>query len=356
MPKASVPRDPPARHLVTIKDIAVALGMSHSTVSRALSDYAHTSAETKALVRKTAQNLGYVPNDSARVMRGESGTLIGLVIPDIQNDFYSRIAKLLTDRFRRAGFRLMLVNTEDDPETEEAEILALVGARPAGFIVTATAKPTARSAELLRGIPTVQLVRYSKLLPGSLVAMHDQLGVHEATAHLLELGHRRIAYVGGAPDISPGRARWKGFAQAFKALDLPLADEFVARGQPRPEFGYAGMSELLQLRQKPSAVMFGSSELTIGGLKAIREAGLTIPGDLSVVGYGNPVWMELLTPALTAVDLPVEDVADAAAASLLAQIESRDAKLAAPLQIRPRLIIRGSTVPYVGAKRPARIA
>ena len=105
MPKATAPKDPPARHLVTIKDIAVALGMSHSTVSRALSDHAHTSAETKALVRETAQRLGYVPNDSARVMRGESGTLIGLVIPDIQNDFYSRIAKLMTDRFRRAGFR-----------------------------------------------------------------------------------------------------------------------------------------------------------------------------------------------------------------------------------------------------------
>jgi len=356
MPKAPVPRDPPARHLVTIKDIAVALGMSHSTVSRALSDHAHTSAETKALVKETAQRLGYVPNDSARVMRGESGTLIGLVIPDIQNDFYSRIAKLLTDRFRRAGFRLMLVNTEDDPETEEAEILALAGTRPAGFIVTATAKPTARSAELLQGIPTVQLVRHSKILPGSLVAMQDQRGVCDATAHLLGLGHRRIAYIGGARDISPGRARWKGFAQAYKGLDIPLGDEFVALGPPRPEFGYAGMSQLLKLRQKPSAVMFGSSELTIGGLKAIREAGLSIPGDLSVVGYGNPVWMELLTPALTAVDLPVEAVADAAAASLLAQIEARDDAQAGPPQVRPRLIIRESTAPYVGLRRPARSA
>jgi LacI family transcriptional regulator len=356
MPKATAPKDPPARHLVTIKDIAVALGMSHSTVSRALSDHAHTSAETKALVRETAHRLGYVPNDSARVMRGESGTLIGLVIPDIQNDFYSRIAKLLTDRFRRAGFRLMLVNTEDDPETEEAEILALAGARPAGFIVTATAKPTARSAELLQGIPTVQLVRHSKILPGSLVAMHDQLGVHDATAHLLVLGHRRIAYIGGARDISPGRARLKGFSQAYKAVDIPLGDDFIALGPPRPEFGYAGMSELLKRRQRPSAVIFGSSELTIGGLQAIREAGLSIPGDLSVIGYGNPVWMELLTPALTAVDLPVEAVADAAAASLLAQIEARDCQSVALLQFRPRLIIRQSTASYASVRRPARSA
>jgi LacI family transcriptional regulator len=353
MRKTTVTRDPPARHLVTIKDIAVALGMSHSTVSRALSDHAHTSTQTKALVRQTARELGYVPNDSARLMRGESGTLIGLVIPDIQNDFYSRIAKLLTDRFRVAGFRLMLVNTEDDPETEEEEILALAGARPAGFIVTATAKPTARSAALLQGIPTVQLVRHSKVLPGRLVAMHDLLGVHEATAHLLALGHRRIAYIGGAQDISPGRTRWKGFAKAYADLGIALGEDFVALGPPRPEFGYAGMSKLLKQRQKPSAVIFGSSELTIGGLKAIREAGLAIPDDLSVVGYGNPVWMELLTPALTAVDLPVEDVADAAAASLLAQIKPGDCKPAA-LQIRPRLIIRQSTAPFLNTKRAAR--
>jgi len=356
MTKPTAPRDSTARHLVTIKDIAVALGMSHSTVSRALSDHVHTSAQTKALVRETARQLGYVPNDSARVMRGESGTLIGLVIPDIQNDFYSRIAKLLTDRFSLAGFRLMLVNTEDDPRTEEEEILALAGARPAGFIVTATAKPTARSAELLQGIPTVQLVRHAKTLPGSLVAMHDQLGVHDATAHLLELGHRRIAYVGGARDITPGRTRWKGFAQAYKDLNIPLGDEFVALGPPRPEFGYAGMSQLLKQRQKPSAVMFGSSELTIGGLKAIREAGLSIPDDLSVVGYGNPVWMELLTPALTAVDLPVKDLADAATTSLLAQIEARDCNPAEPLHIRPRLIIRESTASYAGSRRTARSA
>ncbi len=116
------------------------------------------------------------------------------------------------------------------------------------------------------------------------------------------------------------------------------------------------MSQLLKQRQKPSAVMFGSSELTIGGLKAIREAGLSIPDDLSVVGYGNPVWMELLTPALTAVDLPVKDLADAATTSLLAQIEARDCNPAEPLHIRPRLIIRESTASYAGARRTARSA
>jgi LacI family transcriptional regulator len=184
--------------------------------------------------------------------------------------------------------------------------------------------------------------------------MHDQLGVHEATAHLLALGHRRIAYVGGARDISPGRGRWKGFSKAHADLGITPADNFVALGPPRPETGYSGMSEMLKQRQKPSAVMFGSSELTIGGLKAIREAGLSIPGDLSIIGYGNPVWMELLTPALTTVDLPIDELADAAAASLLAQIKSRNSNAAVVPQIRPRLIIRQSTAPCVNARRVLR--
>jgi LacI family transcriptional regulator len=333
---------------VTIKDIANVLGMSHSTVSRALNDHIHTREETKELVKQTAKELGYVVNSSALIMRGEPGSLIGLVIPDIQNDFYMRIAKVLTDRFRSANLRMVLAITEDDPEMEENEILALVGARAAGIVVTPTAHPTERSATLLKGVPTVQLVRRAKSLPGTLVAMQDSVAVREATAHLLLLGHRRIGYVGGNLDITPGRARWRGFVEAHRQFDVAVDEMLTVLTNPRQDYGYSSMSKLLCHSKKPSAVVIGSSELTIGSLKAIQEAGLSIPGDLSVVGYGDPVWFDLLSPRLTGIRLPVDELADATAADLLSQIEAPGLKMTAPKKqgLRPTLIIRGSTAAF----------
>src|SRR5882757_518572 len=183
-------------HLVTIKDIAAQLKMSHTTVSRALNDRYHISKQTKERVRAAAEQLGYVANLSARMIRGDTSLTIGLLIPDVQNDFYSRISKELAERCRRAGGRMLLAITEDDPFTEENEIRDLVEARVKGIIATLTSRPQPTSLLWLREIPSIQLVRRTAKLNRAAVCMEDEHGCQSATEHLLNLGHRRIAYVG----------------------------------------------------------------------------------------------------------------------------------------------------------------
>jgi LacI family transcriptional regulator len=335
-------------HSVTIKDIASHLNMSHSTVSRALNDRSHISASTKLRVREAAERLGYVANMSARIFRGDASLLVGLVIPDVQNDFYSSISKELADRCRKAGLRMLLAITEDDPETEKNEIRALLEARVSGVVATLTSNPDPASLALLKEVPSVQLVRRAIKLQKTAVCMEDVGGCEEATEHLLNLGHRRIAYVGTSKSISSGRDRVRGFLRAHEKRKLEPMSGALELVPPRQAYGYDAVARVLALPDKPTAIVIGSSELTIGGLRAIREAGLNVPGDLSLVGYGDPVWFELLSPALTAVGLPVGALADAAATALFEQIdENKAGHIVKPslIRIKPALVLRGSTSP-----------
>ncbi len=330
---------------VTIKDIAARLNMSHSTVSRALNDKGHLSEETKAAVRRAADELGYVPNLSARMIRGDANALVGLVIPDVRNDFYSRIAKELAQRCRAEGLRMLLAITDDEPETEKTEIRALLEARVSGIIGTLTSAPLPATLALLTETPFIQLVRRLPKLQTGSVCMADAAGCQSAADHLLDLGHRRIAYVGTSKSISAGRERLRGYLHAHEIKGVaPLADG-VELVPPRQEFGYDAVNRLLSHKTRPTAIILGSSELSIGGLRAIREAGLAIPEDISVVGYGDPVWFDLLSPPLTAVGLPVPALAEAATGLLLGAIDADGAAPARNLKVAPQLVVRGSTAP-----------
>jgi len=334
-------------HLVTIKDIAAQLKMSHTTVSRALNDRYHISKQTKERVRAAAEQLGYVANLSARMIRGDTSLTIGLLIPDVQNDFYSRISKELAERCRRAGGRMLLAITEDDPFTEENEIRDLVEARVKGIIATLTSRPQPTSLLWLREIPSIQLVRRTAKLNRAAVCMEDEHGCQSATEHLLNLGHRRIAYVGTSKAISAGRDRLRGFLRAHQLHKVAPLSAGIELLPPRQAYGYDGVGRVLALEQKPTAIVVGSSELTIGGLRAIRNAGLRVPQDISVIGYGDPIWFDLLSPPLTAIKLPVEGLAQAAAEQLMAQIDGNGAGARKPAltRIMPELVIRASTAP-----------
>jgi LacI family transcriptional regulator len=335
-----------SRHAVTIKDIASELRISHTTVSRALNDRPLISQETKRRVREAAERLGYVPNISARLIRGDTDIQLGLLIPDVQNDFYARISKELADRCRRAGLRLWLAISGDDPVVEENEIRALMEASVSGVFVTLTSSPTAGTISLLSRIPSVQLVRRSAQVAGPAVCMADEAGCRTATEHLLTLGHHRVAYVGTSKTISAGHDRLEGYLQAHKNKGLRALQRNIELVPPRQDQGFDAVARLLSGPDRPTALVIGSSELTIGGLRAINEAGLAIPGDISVAGYGDPVWFELLQPPLTAVSLPVPDIADAAITQMLHEIAHDEPAAEGTVdQVPTELIIRGSTAP-----------
>ncbi|MGD1068243.1 MAG: LacI family DNA-binding transcriptional regulator [Vulcanimicrobiaceae bacterium] len=336
----------------TIKDIAEKLGLSHTTVSRAINDHPHISEATKALVRQAADDLLYVPHSAARTVRRGHGHLVALVVPNVQTEFYNTVAKVLGQQARRAGYQLVLGLTEDDPHTELAHCQTLVEARAAGIIITPSAAPLKRTMELLGRTTCLQLNRYLPQLKCDGVGFDDAAGVRLATDHLLSLGHRRIGWIGAEIATSTGAGRLRGYLEPQRALGIEPDPSIIKLGAPRPAFGHHSMLELLQHPEPPTAIIMSSSELTAGGLEAVHAARVAVPDDVSLVGYTDPIWYRLIVPAMTTIALPVTQVAETTASILFSRIEGRaDQSNAAHkptpsrIVLTPECIVRDSTAP-----------
>ncbi len=205
--RVHVPKECPVS-MITIKHIAERLDLSVSTVGRALTDHPRISRETKERVNLVAKELGYIANTAARVMRGGSSHLVGLLVPDIRSSFYSTVAQALSKQFEGRGFHLALSIAGDDRDTEMQQVRELLSARVAGIIIIPTAAPRRETLSLLKMVPHVQILRRLQAL-GDWFGMDDEHAVQEATNHL-ELGHRRVAFIGDV--IFPtGKARYNGF-------------------------------------------------------------------------------------------------------------------------------------------------
>jgi LacI family transcriptional regulator len=337
---------------VTIQDIARALNISHTTVSRALADSPKISTETKLRVRHAVEQLGYVPSASARMMRGARSSVIGLVIPDLENDFYATVAQTVADALAARSMQLLLSVTDDDSDRELRELRGLLETRPAGVIIVPTATPRPETAALLKHLETIQLIRKHESLGAHSVLINDREGTFAATQHLITYGHQRIAFIGGDVSLSTGRNRLAGFQAALKEHRLEATA--TALGAPRPEFARYAVTSMMTASVRPTALVFGSAELTLGALQALHALKLEWPRDVSVVGYHDPAWFELTGGGITTVRLPVREIATTATGVLLSRAigkSENDAAEEAPVNVEfmPTLVLRGSTAPYRGA-------
>lgn len=329
---------------VTIKDIANRLGVSHSTVARALADHPLISPRTKQLVRKTAKQTGYIANSVARVMRGGPSNLIGLVIPDVQNDFYSSIAKILSQAFERKGLQLALAISEDDPALEQAIVSSLISARAGGIIIVPTAKPHQESLKLIQRTTHVQLLRRVRLINGAWFGINDRASIRVATDHLITLGHRRIGYIGSDIALSTGRDRLAGYFDAFKAHGLPAPKSFIETPKPTSSLGRDTLLEFLRQTEPPSAVVMGSIGGTLGGLQACCMKDISTPEQLSLVGFGDAPGFQWWGRGLTTIGFPVEELARDCAGWLFTQLKSPAGKPDRHEAVYPcSLIVRSST-------------
>ncbi len=332
--------------MITIKDIAQQLGFSPSTVGRALADHPRISRETKERVRATAEELGYVANRAARVMRGGSSHLIGLLVPDIQSTFYSMTAQMLSNCFEREGFHLALSLTGDDRDVEMQQMRELVSARVAGIVTILSAAPRRETLALLRMAPHVQLLRRIPAL-GDWFGMDEERAIHNATTHLLELGHRRIGFVGDLI-FSTGISRYEGFCRAHSNFNLKVDEALVEFGPPNVRFGTEATSRLIAKLPAPTAIITTSVQITLGAAEQLLAMKIDVPGSLSFVGYGDGHWQQWWGPGLTTIRLPVEDLATGCGLWLLHSMRTgrstsnKDPHIAIS---QSQLIVRSSTAP-----------
>lgn len=342
---------------VTIKDIAEALGMAHTTVSRALNDHPQTSADTKQRVREAAEALGYVANAGARHMRNGSSKLIGFIVPDVQNEFFNAVARSLANQCATSGYQLTLGISEDDPEREHQYVRALRENRAEGLMIAPCGHSLPSTRALLAQVPHVQLLRFDSRLGKLAVTTDDIAGVSDAVDHLLSLGHRHIGYIGTPLTLSTGKARLNGYKAALTSHGIGYEEALVRIGPTLPAFGKSAAKDLLASNKQITAFMVASSRQLIGVLQALRDAGLSMPDDMSVIGYGDTEWFELATPSITGVALSVQEMSGQATALLFTSLTGKMAPVkgrASKHMFKPTLIVRGSTGPVPRRQKAAR--
>lgn len=334
-------RNPP----VTIKHIADVLKMNHATVSRALNDHPKISTETKERVREAARALGYIANSGARLMRSGDSHLVGLIVPDVQNEFFNAAARAMAACSAQFDFQMMLGLSEDDPQREEQQVRAFRESRVAGVLIAPCSAPTAETAKMLQQIPTVQFLRFQPDVGPVGIRADDHAGICAATLHLVELGHQRIGFIGTPRELSTGNERMTGYYAALAMHGISVDPRLSFFGPARPEAGYAAVRKLLRGPGKPTALVVASSRQLLGSMRALHEDGIVLPDDLSLVGYGDTDWFQACSPAITAVSLPVDEMSQHATNLLFNIMRDESAVAASPhtTSFATKLIVRGST-------------
>jgi DNA-binding LacI/PurR family transcriptional regulator len=324
----------------TMADVAARAGVSVATVSRALSgDPTRVSPPVLQRIIDAAEELEYIPNNLARNMRSGSTRILGLIISDIGNPFFTAVE----DVAQRHGYSLVLSNTDESPDREAASLGVMAAERAAGVIIATTNENgTALRRFQDMGMAIVAIDRHIVDLPTDSVVVDNESASHEAVMHLVRLGHRRIAIVGGPSDADTARERLRGYERALRDARIDVEPELVRAGDFRETAGLTMTRELLDLADPPSAIFAVNNLTTIGVLAALRERGVDVPEGLSVVGFDDIPTGELLDPPLTVVQQPTYRVGARAADLLIRRL--REPKAAVKeVVLSARLIVRGST-------------
>ena len=310
----------------SIKDIARAAGVSHSTISRALSDSSLISEATKARIRRRAQEMGYSPDAGARsLVRGHTCT-IGVVVTTIADPFSAEVVEGIEGVAYAHGYSVILTASQDEPEREIAAVETLRSKRVDAVIVTSSRVGALHQERLgAAGVPVILLNSHSQqLAPHTFsVRVDDVHGARLATEHLLALGHRRIGHVAGPVGHSSSADRLAGFRAALAAADIPFDAALIVEGTGRPAAGEQAMASFLALADRSTAVFCYNDMTAIGLLRAARLAGLRVPRDLAVIGFDDIPFAAYTTPSLTTVAQPKLEMGQRAMQMALALMAGR---------------------------------
>lgn len=333
------------RRRVTIADVASHAQVSTTAVSKVLTNAYGVSPAMRERVRTSIEKLGYRPHAAARAMRGRTFT-VGLMLPHIRNPFFADILDGLMEQLADTDYQAIMIQGGATQKTERRALDALVDRQVDGIIMIAPLASKTRLEEVARDMPTVVLARHERSVVYDSVFDEDDAGAELAVRHLISLGHRRIAHITHQDDsiARPGDLLHKIRAETYERVmrEHELADEIaIATTFYTEEGGYQGARELLSRSPRPTAIFAGADQAAFGALAAIHEAGLSVPADVSVVGYDNTRMAALPNIALTSVDQDGIVMGGTAGRLLLERVEGRTSAVRSA--IAPSLVLRRST-------------
>jgi DNA-binding LacI/PurR family transcriptional regulator len=305
----------------SMREVARLAHVSTATVSRVLNGSLTVREEHRRRVLEAVAQVDYRPNRLARNLRRQKAEMIGVVVSDIENPHFSEAVRVVEDAAYKAGYRVLLCNTDETPDKQRAYLEMLADERVIAAIVSpADAACSGVEALFALDTPVVAFDREIRDSRADAVVCDNVEGVRRATEHLLWLGHERIAFVGGRLDVETGAERLEGYTAAMRSAGLI---PFAVSGGFRADGAEEAVEKLLGTSPRPTALVVANNLMSIGSLRAVRQAGLSVPDDLALVAVDDPAWAELIDPPLTTLAQPVRAMASTAMALARERIEGR---------------------------------
>lgn len=338
----SNPRDVRPGRTITVRQIAELANVSVGTVSHVLNGSASVTEERRRRVMEAVDKLGYQPSQLARGLRRNSTALLGMLIPDITNPFFPGIVRGAEDIAFQHGYRLVLCNTDNDSAREISYLNDLRSFRPAGLLIIPSASGPILQSLRHSQSNVVFVDRCPAEWQGDFVTTDNEGGAWQVGAHLLSLGHRRLAVITGPLSVTNAADRLRGFRRALAEAGVTLAPEYIQEARFNSESGFAAASRLLQMLPRPTAIFASNDLLACGTISAAESFGLRCPQDLSVAGFDNLDFVEHIAPALTTVHQSGYQMGATACRVLIERISDPD-KAAVRMVLATELRIRNST-------------
>jgi DNA-binding LacI/PurR family transcriptional regulator len=314
---------------VTIKDIAKALGLSTSTVSRALRDSYEISPETKQLVLDYAKQINYRPNPIALSLKERRSRSIGVVVSEIANSFFSQAINGIESIAYNKGYNVIISQSRESYEREVLNMQFLSSRSVDGFLISVSTETSDFShiTELYdRGLPIVCFDRVIEAIDTHKVIVDNFKGAYDATTHLIKNGYRKIAHIANSEFLSITKERSAGYLQALADNNVPFDEAYIKHclhGGMLYDEVESAMNELIQLKQKPDAVFASADKLTTNFMRYCKSKKIHVPDDIAVVGFSNLDLTDLLSPSLSVIRQPAFEMGLVAAELLIKTIESK---------------------------------
>ena len=331
--------------MVTIKDIAKTVGVSTATVSHVINETRFVSEPLRNKVNAVIEELGYQPNRIARSLVMQKTHTIGVIISDILNPFYTAVVRGLEDATSPSGYNVILCNTDEDTDKEISYIKVLLEKRVDGIaLATCFRNDEHPLLSRLEQVSVATIVRRMTRLKSDAVFADNIGGAYKAIEHLVSLGHRRISVISGPSGLSSGRERLEGVFKAFAKHGITPNEAWMRTGDFKRESGYILAKSILSLKDRPTALFVSNNQMTLGALQAIRELGVKIPKDMSIVGLDDTDWSVLTDPPLTVIYQSPYDMGNDAGKMLLQRIFKKRKRFKTKI-IPAELIERESSAP-----------
>ena len=333
---------------VTIQTIADLAHVSTATVSRYLNYPESVSLSKREKIAAVIEEQKYVPNELARGLTRNTSAMVGVIMPDINNTFFSAVLMGIEHELEKHGYNTFVCNTHGKIDREKRYLEMLHSRRVAGIIFVGT-RPLARQdnehiVELAQKTPVMLINDRLDTDNASFVMTDENQGMGLAVEYLMDLGHRRIAFLNGKPPFTTYRYKRTGFETFMNRFEIPLRAEYTMEIDPYEKGGYIGMQSLMALPEAPTAVVCANDQIAIGAVRAVFEGGGVVPNSMSIVGFSNTPISAEVYPRLTTVDQFPYETGKTAARCLTEQIASKNTQHSG-LRMPCGLMVRATCAP-----------